>query len=514
MLPDVVLLELFEWYLQAYPDNYLSAYYAEQWPTLVHVCRKWRDVIFGSPRRLNLQLHYNSRSPVGELLSIWPPLPIVLWGTKLNEDNIIAALEHNDRMSRITLEYEPKSRLENFVVSMREPFPALTGLHLSSSFHKGERVLCDSFLGGSAPRLQYLHLSGIPFPGLPKLLLSATHLVTLYLWYIPHSGYISPETMVTSLSVLTRLENLELSFQSPRSRPNRESGRPHPPTRTVLPSLTFLHFMGVSEYLEDLMARINAPQLDDLTIIFFHQLIFDVPQLTRFIIRTPTIKTPDTAGVFFSRFAVEVEFPQMLEEAFKLEISCRPSDWQLSSVAGVFSSLVPLTSSVEYLYIDDRGENSELFCDDEMENAQWLELLHLFTSLKALYLSRGNAPRVTAALRDLVGERATEVLPALQGVFMEELHQSGPVQEAIDKFIAARQLSGHPIVVCHWEKGWIKLPVVDLFSTAEDDELSGDCQCELAEHDELSVDEVPEIDDLAYKLPINNWYLQLFTNLY
>ncbi|KAN0109365.1 hypothetical protein V8E52_009337 [Russula decolorans] len=37
---------------------------------------------------------------------------------------------------------------------------------------------------------------GIPFPGLPKLLLSATHLVQLWLANIPHSGYISPEAMV------------------------------------------------------------------------------------------------------------------------------------------------------------------------------------------------------------------------------------------------------------------------------------------------------------------------------
>ena len=58
--------------------------------------------------------------------------------------------------------------------------------------------------------LQDLYLTRIEFPGLPKLLLSVTHLVRLTLWDIPHSGYFSPEAMVTCLSVLTRLEKLRI----------------------------------------------------------------------------------------------------------------------------------------------------------------------------------------------------------------------------------------------------------------------------------------------------------------
>ena len=72
----------------------------------------------------------------------------------------------------------------------------------------------DSFWGGSAPRLRHFELSGIPFPGLPKLLLSATHLNHLSLSGIPHSGYFSPEAMVALLSVLSCLNFLELDFQS------------------------------------------------------------------------------------------------------------------------------------------------------------------------------------------------------------------------------------------------------------------------------------------------------------
>jgi len=45
------------------------------------------------------------------------------------------------------------------------------------------------------------------------------------------------------------------------------------------PALSTLQFNGVSEYFEDLVAQIDAPLLNDISIIFLHQLVFDTPQL-------------------------------------------------------------------------------------------------------------------------------------------------------------------------------------------------------------------------------------------
>ncbi len=75
--------------------------------------------------------------------------------------------------------------------------------------------------------------------------------------------------MVTCLAALTRLENLKLKFHTPRPLTDQESRRPPPLTRSVLPALNVLWFKGVSEYLEDLVAWIDAPLLHDLEIIFF-----------------------------------------------------------------------------------------------------------------------------------------------------------------------------------------------------------------------------------------------------
>ncbi|KAI0288893.1 hypothetical protein BC826DRAFT_1107413 [Russula brevipes] len=142
-------------------------------------------------------------------------------------------------------------------------------------------VLPDSFLGGSAPRLRTVQLDGVPFPAMPKLLSSAGDLVDLFLSNIPHSGYISPEAMVTCLSELTKLKTLSIEFRSPLSRPDE----PSPPLsiRTTLPALNQFVFRGVSEYLEDLTSQIDAPLLSNFRVRLFNQLIFNTPRLCAFI---------------------------------------------------------------------------------------------------------------------------------------------------------------------------------------------------------------------------------------
>ena len=47
--------------------------------------------------------------------------------------------------------------------------------------------------------------------------------------------------------------------------------------------------------------------------------------------------------------------------------------------------------------------------------------------------------------------KSDRVLPALQTLFLEGPLPSGPVQEAIEHFIAARQLSARPVFLSHLE---------------------------------------------------------------
>jgi hypothetical protein len=395
---------------------------------------------------------------VRRTLDIWPPLPIVLdhinpslWDV----DNVVAALECNDRVRDIDIDLHrvASSQLQIISAAMHVSFPVLIHLkHLSE--HEMVPVVHDSFLGGSAPRLQFLYLDCNPFPGLPKLLLSATDLVLLTLHHIPPSGYISPEAMVTCLTTLTKLKPLGHGFQSPLPPPDQESRRPPPPTRSVLPALTRLYFRGVSEYLGDLVARVDATLLNHLHLNFLHQLILDTPQLAQFLSRIPKLKTCKGAHITLLHDMVTVQLYSGLPfsgvSCFFLRTTCKALDQQLSFLAPVCRSSLSLLPSLEHLCIVDRSRVSRQQDPDDFENNQWLGILRPFSAAKNLYLSKEIVPRIAPALQ-LVGESLTAVLPSLQSLFLEKPYPSGPVEDAIGKFITERQLSDRPIVIRDWD---------------------------------------------------------------
>jgi hypothetical protein len=454
VLPDDVLLEIFDFYMDMTFYG-LKIMGIEAWKSLVHVCRRWRVLVFESPRRLNLRLFCTPKTFTRDKLDLWPALPLVIDGDVTSEstqdlDNIIAALEQSNRVCQVTLWDLAAWQLEKVLATMQVPFPELTDLELRLSKDETVPVIPDSFLDGSAQRLRFFALDGIPFPGLPKLLLSATNLVSLTLFRIPHSGYVSPEAMVALISALSSLETLQLEFQSPQSRPDWESRRRPPSKRSVIPALDYFRFKGVIEYLEDLVTFIDAPQLNTFYITFFNQIDFDIPRLAQFINRTPTIRTLDEAHVQFFDNGASVGPPRG-PGTLQITISCREPDWQLSSIEQVCNSSLHPISTVEVLYIEH--EYSELvWKNDAIENTLWLQLLLPFTAVKDLYLSREFAPGIAAALQELVGARITDVLPSLQNIFIEGLESSGPLQESIGRFVAARLLSDHPITVSAWDK--------------------------------------------------------------
>lgn len=98
-------------------------------------------------------------------------------------------------------------------------------------------------------------------------------------------GTFHPRRWLLCLSILTSLESLWLNFSGPRF--------PLPPKRSVLPVLTSFRFRGLSKYLEDLVVRIDAPRLNELTINFFDKIRY--PQLAQFIGHTPTLETSRAA---------------------------------------------------------------------------------------------------------------------------------------------------------------------------------------------------------------------------
>jgi hypothetical protein len=292
----------------------------------------------------------------------------------------------------------------------------------------------------------------------PKLLLSATHLVNLYLLKIPLSGYISPEAMATCLSMLTGLEVLRLEFESPQSCPDLKSRRPFPPTRSIFPTLTTIWFKGVNEYLEELVARIDTPQLYRLSTSFFDDTDFDTPELIQFITRTPTLGAYDEARLIFESGDAQVRLRQSHPEPsddrmVEVRILCRVPGWQLSTLVQICTLSLRLLLTMENLYIDYRNRHSTLIGDDDIENTELLDLLLPFTAVKNLYLPRRFSLRISPALQELTGGRTTEVLPALQNVLLEGFEPSEPdVEEGIAQFVSARQLTNHPVAIFVWDR--------------------------------------------------------------
>ena len=458
ILPDEVLLEIFDFYMITHPlDDDISSdeckKTVEAWQLLIHVCRRWRSLVLGSPRRLNLRLYCTYKTPIRDILDVWPALPLLICGGMTlspGTDNIIAALGQSNRVCQVFLWNIASAcmQLERVFAAMQVPFPELTDLRLSS-FGMRTPAIPDSFLDGSAPRLRSFELHGIHFPGLPKLLLSATHLVSLSLSNIPDSGYISPEAMAALLSMLSSLRSLILHFRPPQSLPGWESQSLPPPKRSILPALDLFYFEGVTAYLEGLVTFIDAPQLKTLNITFVNQIDFVCPQLAQFINCTPTLRERDEAHVQFDDSGAVVKLRYRTSKTnlhdLLIYIPCRVPDLQLSSIGQACNSSFHPISTVKDLYIEHQCRLQDW--KNAIENGLWLELLLPFTAVKNLYLSNEFAPGIAAALQGLVEGRITEVLPSLQNIFVEGPEPSGPFQESIGQFVAARQLSCHPIAI-------------------------------------------------------------------
>lgn len=268
MLPDGVLLDIFDFYRINSGDSVCW------WQLLIDVCRRWRQIIFASSLRLDLKFICTPRTRVRERLNILPPsMPITINSLHLPDhpqacsalsledgNQIITAIEQRHRVCSIFLVDLSSSLLEKLAMMLRETFPTLTQVLLWASDKTDETapVLPDDFLG-SVPLLERFSLRGIPFPELPKLILSTSNLVQLRLQNIPDSGYFAPEAMATSLSTCPKLEALVIEFSSPYPHPDLINQQSTSIARSPLPALVYFSFKGNGGYLDNLVLGIESP---------------------------------------------------------------------------------------------------------------------------------------------------------------------------------------------------------------------------------------------------------------
>jgi hypothetical protein len=205
------------------------------------------------------------------------------------------------------------------------------------------------------------------------------------------------------------------------------------------------------DYSEDFLARIDTPVLNNFSMSFFMDLVFDVSHLKQFIGRTKDLKPYKVARVVFNTCFIRLEFNQ--RHGPMLEVRCDRIDWQVDSMTLTCGRLSPFFSHIERLDLVADSSLLEPQGINDFESTQFFELFQPFIAIRSLHVSLSRVVLIAPALRELVGERATEVLPNLRDLFLEGSAIPKTVMEAIQPFVTARRLSGQPVAVHHWD-GW------------------------------------------------------------
>lgn len=458
ILPDDVFLNIF--YLCRLDESGRPICSTWKWHRPAQVCRRWRYIIFASPRHLDLKLHFTYGKPVWENLGYQSTFPIAIdYGitsyhnldkcpTPDDVQNIVAAFAEPNRVDRIDLDITRPLSVLLAAIAVNEPFPALEHLVLSAAESFVPIVkLPDGFLGGSAPSLQFFHLSGIPFPALPMLLSSTNNLVYLQLDDIPPSGYISPEAMAAGLAPLTQLEFLSIEFSSYRSAPTGDSTLPE--RRVVLPSLVSFDFAGNSKYLEHFVVQIDTPRLGFLGITHSCQIEYRIPQLFQFIDRSTNFKRKLSlladAQIHFEEeeaiFSLDDEFGSPVAP---LDIcvlcECEEIDCQLSCMVLILNQSSTLFSNIRRLSISCPSPPPRL---EDVDPIHWLELFDPFTAVQILRVEGYLIEDIALAFGEVTAVMIPEFLPALR--LLDLGSDPKPYVDA-GKFIPLRQLFEIPVM--------------------------------------------------------------------
>ena len=158
LLPDDVLLEAFDFCITIIDPLNSYKKWIEAWQLLVPVCRRWRNLVFGSPRCLKLRLVCTPGTPAKASLGVCPALPLIVKASLYSSPaspstgNVVAALRQSNRVREVNLSYLAVFQFDKVLALMQVSFTKLTDLELFSCDDETP-IIPDSFLDGSAPCL-------------------------------------------------------------------------------------------------------------------------------------------------------------------------------------------------------------------------------------------------------------------------------------------------------------------------------------------------------------------------
>ncbi|KAI0263922.1 hypothetical protein BC834DRAFT_281687 [Gloeopeniophorella convolvens] len=455
-LPDDALLEVFDWFriFRLKESKRVEPYQWEQrWYTLAHVCHRWRQVIFASPRRLGLRYYVSHGSPVSEILRHSHQFPLILdysyrtddgddprwlWPSE-SVDDITLALAHLDRIKHITLEVGSVRQLHHILNMTAGPAQQLEVLSIESTC--GPIWFPGTILSGHAPALLNLKLSGVitPLPLSPCLIS-----LDLMMIGIDYMDALIFSNFFESVRAMSQLRDLSLMFREDEAyMVNEDCLIPPSGTRASLSSLHEVNFSGPTILLEALASRIDAPNLSKVWLQFYraceHVL---VPSLSRFICNIFSPPFPTDLKLCLSRNNAYIQAGPGLTCYWDCCHGWEDhSDALTVPVSVLCRSLVQVLSLVTSLRIADYGtprwtpEDGTHWADDEVE---WRDILVSFPGVVELQLDDGFKPTVAKALQEPDGR---VLLPKLQKVQLfkwdEENRQQTPAYSIpTDEFLS------------------------------------------------------------------------------
>ena len=449
VLDNKSLLQIFSHYRLEEEDNWNLRL---SWRRLAHVCRRWRLLIFDSSSHLDIRLCLTNDSPSLELLShLLLPLAIDYsdgTGTmaRKDEDNLQLGLRQQGQwLRRVTLR-APSSSFHAWLKLMNKLFPRLEDLYLlCTTTDELSLVLPETF---QAPGLRHLTLHDIGLPNGFPLLSSTIALSTLSLTHIRDPSYLSPDHLVTLLQYLPYLEELSIGFNISVPLPSSEGELLLAPTLHVTPPtlrLRRLTFRGVDAYLDNLVAQINTPLLEQLNLTLLFDLTFNLVNLAQFLHRAEGLRC-HVARVIFNKDGVAIDASSYEQHGIgnlHIHIYCKPLDWQIDSATQVYSALGNVLSAVKELTLDLNEDGMPSDWENTLDNILWIELLLLFTGMRKLHIGFSLILEVSRALGSVAGEFVLEFLPELQelGVQFEINHAI----KLFHLFVEARESVGRPV---------------------------------------------------------------------
>ena len=428
------------------------------WYKLVQVCRRWRYIVLDSASHLRLSLVCARGTPVADMLAHSPPLPLIIDHLHQNqvitaedEEGIILALQHRDRVRRVRL-VNPIPTLQKLIIALDGEFPILEYLLVEyqqlqrpTNARNTDLTFPETF---RAPRLRHLVLMNFAISIGSPLLATMGNLVTLSLCLIPPSAYFHPDDLLQRLSHLPQLEILGVAFGAMDSSGGTEKQTLRLPVmkHVTLPNLRWLAFQGASAYLEAVLPRLTIPLLERFQVYFSSQLTYPIPHLQQFITAGKLRLGLNTATLTFREdYLYLTAYPHKGAKMYTLDMMLGYFDWLDAPTAQVFHEFKAVFSAIEHLTLESESGfvGSE---SDEADHTQWRELLELFANVKTLSVDGQLVEQLSRAVQPDGGESHRELLPELQELSYSMI---GASRDSFIPFIDARKKAGRPVTVIH-----------------------------------------------------------------